>query len=141
MKTRLESLTETVEALRSELLELDAIDAPTDEQVARSTAALAEYDTAVADLESAARYEEKMVAVRAAIADPAAGPLPLCPALLSGSVVKGDDVTGPDCPLLLHKSILVIRYYCPLSRSILRQLLLALQSGCGPAAKDPPRLL
>ena len=71
MKTRLESLTETVEALRSELLELDAIDAPTDEQVARSTAALAEYDTAVADLESAARYEEKMVAVRAAIADPA----------------------------------------------------------------------
>jgi HK97 family phage major capsid protein len=67
---RSEALTVTVEALRSELLELDAIDAPTDDQVARSTAALAEYDAAFADLEAARAHETKMDAIRAAIDTP-----------------------------------------------------------------------
>ena len=67
---RTEALAVTVEALRSELLELDAVDAPTDEQVARSTAALEEYDTALADLEKARAHDAKMDAIRAAVSEP-----------------------------------------------------------------------
>jgi HK97 family phage major capsid protein len=71
MSIRATALAEKVEGLRAELLELDAIDAPTDEQVARSTAALAEYDAASADLDAARAYDAKMDVVRAAVANPA----------------------------------------------------------------------
>ena len=70
MNKRSEDLAAKVEALRAELLELDAVEAPTDEQVSRSTAALAEYDTAAADLEAARAYDAKMDVVRSAVADP-----------------------------------------------------------------------
>ena len=70
MSKRTETLADKVEALRSELLELDAVEAPSDEQVARSTAALAEYDTAADELAKARAYDEKIEAVRAAATDP-----------------------------------------------------------------------
>lgn len=66
-----EALAAQADALRSELLELDAVEEPTEEQVARSVAALAEYDTTVASLEAARAHEAKIEAVRAATHNPA----------------------------------------------------------------------
>ncbi len=66
---RTEALAAKVEALRSELLTLDAVDAPTDEQVTRSTEALAEYDTADAELTAARAHDAKMDLIRNAVGD------------------------------------------------------------------------
>jgi len=66
-----EALIAQVDALRTELLELDTVETPTDEQVARSTAALTEYDEAVVARDAAVARETKMDAIRSAVADPA----------------------------------------------------------------------
>ncbi len=70
MNARTEALAATAEALRSELLELDALDAPTDDQVSRSTAALTEYDEAVRLRDEAIAHDARMDAVRTAAATP-----------------------------------------------------------------------
>ena len=62
MSKRTESLRAQVEALRSEMADLADVETPSDEQVTRSAAALAEYDTAVAALAESERVD-------AAIAD------------------------------------------------------------------------
>lgn len=66
MKNRIDELTANAEALRAELLELDAVEEPTDEQVARSTEALAEFDTATAELDAERARVEAIERVRAA---------------------------------------------------------------------------
>jgi len=71
MSIRSDALAVTVEALRAELLELDAIADPTPDQVTRSTAALAEYDVADANLQLAYTHDGLMDTIRAAAADPA----------------------------------------------------------------------
>ena len=71
MSKRTDELTTSVEALRAELLELDAVEAPSEEQIARSTAALVEFDAASADLEASRKHDEKIDLIRAAEANPA----------------------------------------------------------------------
>ena len=61
---RIETLRQQVETLRAELADLASIEEPVDEQVTRSSEALAEYDKAKADLETAER-------IAAAAAEPA----------------------------------------------------------------------
>ena len=67
MQNDIQALGEKVEALRAEIAELDAIDAPSEEQVARFDAALSEFDTAKADHDAALARAEK---VRAALDAP-----------------------------------------------------------------------
>ena len=64
-------LQEQVEALRSEIADLDALENPTDEQTARFDAALAEFDTARAAYEKAVERAQKVEAVRSLALDPA----------------------------------------------------------------------
>lgn len=71
MSKRTEELAAKADALRAELLELDAVEAPTAEQVTRSTEALAEFDAVTADLEASRKQDEKIDAIRAAEANPA----------------------------------------------------------------------
>lgn len=71
MSKRTEELAAKVDALRAELLELDAVEEPTAEQVSRSLDALAEFDQVSADLEVARKQDEKIAAIRAAEATPA----------------------------------------------------------------------
>lgn len=59
-----------VEALRAEIVELDAIESPTEEQAARFDAALVEFDAAKADFDKANERAAKVEAVRAAAVDP-----------------------------------------------------------------------
>lgn len=57
-----------MEVLRAELVKLDELEEPTDEDVARSTAALAEFEALEAKRAEAAEYEKKIEAVRSHIA-------------------------------------------------------------------------
>lgn len=59
-----------VEALRAEIVELDALEAPTEEQAARFDAALIEFDAAKADFDKANERAAKVEAVRAAAVNP-----------------------------------------------------------------------
>lgn len=59
------------EILRSELNDLDAVEEPTEEQVQRSQAALAEWDALEAERQTALKREEKMELVRSAALNPA----------------------------------------------------------------------
>jgi HK97 family phage major capsid protein len=65
------ALASEVEALRAEIVELDAIEAPTEEQTTRFDAAITEFDARKAELDEAVAREEKVAAVRAAAANPA----------------------------------------------------------------------
>ena len=56
--------------LRSEIAELDALTEPTEEQAARFTAALAEWDTKKSDHDALVERAEKVAAVRAASLNP-----------------------------------------------------------------------
>lgn len=71
MQYDIQAMGEKVEALRAEIAELDAIEAPSGEQIARFDAAIAEFDTAKAEYDKAAERAEKVAAIRAAEATPA----------------------------------------------------------------------
>lgn len=66
MSHNIEALAEKVEALRAEIVELDAVEAPTEEQAARFDAAMSEFDSAKAEYDAAVARAEKVEAVRAA---------------------------------------------------------------------------
>lgn len=67
----LDKLREQIEALRSEIADLDSLESPTDEQTARFDAALAEFDNVKAEYDKAVERAEKVEAVRsAALAHP-----------------------------------------------------------------------
>jgi HK97 family phage major capsid protein len=66
VNTNMKALADKVEALRAEIVDLDAVEAPTEEQVARFDAAIAEHDTARAEYDAAVARAEKVEAVRAA---------------------------------------------------------------------------
>ena len=59
-----------LETLRSEIAELDKLTEPTEEQAARFTAALAEWDTKKSDHDALVERAEKVAAVRAASLNP-----------------------------------------------------------------------
>lgn len=67
---RIEELTAQRDALRAELLDLDAVEEPTEEQVTRSQEALDEFDQAQSALEAEQARVERMESVRAAYAEP-----------------------------------------------------------------------
>lgn len=69
MSQNIQALGEKVEALRAEIVELDAIEAPTEEQAARFDAALSEFDSAKAEYDAAVERAAKVEAVRAATVD------------------------------------------------------------------------
>ena len=72
MDPKIEALRLKVEALRSEIAELDALETPSDEQTVRFDAALAEFDTEKASYDAAVTRSLKVEAVRsAALAEPA----------------------------------------------------------------------
>lgn len=71
MKNRIEELTAKRDALRAELLELDAVEEPTEEQVTRSQEALDEYDQTQEALTAETARVERMEAVRSAVNTPA----------------------------------------------------------------------
>lgn len=71
MSHNIRALGEKVEALRAEIVELDAVEAPTEEQAARFDAAITEFDAAKADLDKAVERAAKVEAVRAAAEVPA----------------------------------------------------------------------
>ena len=64
MDPKIEALRLTLEGLRSEVADLDALESPTDEQAARFDAALAEFDTAKDAYEAAVTRANKVEAVR-----------------------------------------------------------------------------
>jgi HK97 family phage major capsid protein len=66
MSHNTEALGAKVEALRAEIVELDAIEAPTEEQAARFDAAMSEFDAAKAEFDAAVERAAKVEAVRAA---------------------------------------------------------------------------
>ena len=55
-----------VEALRAEIVELDAVEAPSEEQASRFDAALSEFDSAKAEFDAAVERAAKVEAVRSA---------------------------------------------------------------------------
>ncbi|MFE1926528.1 phage major capsid protein [Streptomyces asoensis] len=59
-------LKESLEAIRTELLELEEVEEPTDEQAARATELLGEFDTAQEAYTEQLAHEERVEAVRAA---------------------------------------------------------------------------
>jgi HK97 family phage major capsid protein len=65
------ALASEVEALRAEIVELDAVEAPTEEQTARFAAAIEEFDARKAELDEAVAREEKIEAIRTAALNPA----------------------------------------------------------------------
>ncbi len=69
MSHNIQALGEKVEALRAEIVELDAIEAPTEEQAARFDAAITEFDTAKADYDKAVERAAKVDAVREAVVE------------------------------------------------------------------------
>lgn len=60
-----------LDALAAELVALDGAESPTEDQIARSTAALGEYDTLTAEHADAVAYEARMDVIRSAAANPA----------------------------------------------------------------------
>ena len=66
MSHNIEALGAKVEALRAEIVELDAIEAPTEEQAVRFDAALSEFDAAKSEYDAAVERAAKVEAVRAA---------------------------------------------------------------------------
>lgn len=66
----IDKLNEQVEALRAEIVELDSITEPTDEQAARFDAAIAEFDKVKAARDAAVARAEKVEAVRALAVEP-----------------------------------------------------------------------
>ena len=66
MSTRLESLVGELDALRSEIADLDKIEQPTEDQAARFAAALAEWDTKKAEHDELSARAEKVASVRSA---------------------------------------------------------------------------
>jgi HK97 family phage major capsid protein len=60
-----------LDALSDELVELDAVDEPTEEQVSRSTAGLEQFKTLTAELAGAKEHEQEMEVVRSAAASAA----------------------------------------------------------------------
>ena len=64
MDPKIEALRLTLEGLRSEVADLDALESPTDEQAARFDAALAEFDTTKDAYEAAVTRANKVEAVR-----------------------------------------------------------------------------
>lgn len=64
MDLKIEALRLTLEGLRSEVADLDALESPTDEQAARFDTALAEFDTAKDAYEAAVTRANKVEAVR-----------------------------------------------------------------------------
>lgn len=70
MSTRLETVAAEIEALRAEIVELDAVEEPTEEQAARYDAALSEWDTKKAEYDRLAERAEKVEAVRSAAIKP-----------------------------------------------------------------------
>jgi len=67
MSHNIQALGEKVEALRAEIVELDAIEAPTEEQAARFDAAITEFDAAKADYDKATERAAKVESVREAV--------------------------------------------------------------------------
>ena len=67
----LQEASRELEALRSEIAELDALESPTEEQTARFAVALDEWDTKKAAFDAANARAEKVAAVREAALDPA----------------------------------------------------------------------
>ena len=67
----IQKASEELESLRSEIAELDALEAPTEEQTARFAVALDEWDTKKAAYDAAVARAEKVAAVRDAALDPA----------------------------------------------------------------------
>ncbi len=70
MNENIQALAEKVEALRAEITDLDGVENPSEEQVVRFDAALAEFDEAKAAYDKAVTRAEKVEAVRAAALDP-----------------------------------------------------------------------
>ncbi len=68
--SRVDALAGELEALRSEIAELDALDTPTDEQSERFATALGEWDVKKAQHDQAIERAEKVEAVRAAAIKP-----------------------------------------------------------------------
>lgn len=66
MSHNIEALGAKVEALRAEIVELDAVEAPSEEQAARFDAALSEFDSAKAEFDAAVERAAKVEAVRSA---------------------------------------------------------------------------
>lgn len=67
----IQKASEELESLRSEIAELDALEAPTEEQTARFAVALDEWDEKKAAYDAAVARAEKVAAVRDAALDPA----------------------------------------------------------------------
>ncbi|MFC7892688.1 phage major capsid protein [Streptomyces sp. NPDC057381] len=65
-KKKSEKLREQVEAIRSELLELDEVEEPTEEQASRAQELLGEFDTAQEAYTEQVAHEQRVEAVRAA---------------------------------------------------------------------------
>lgn len=66
MSTQIEALADELDALRTELVELEAIETPTDEQAARSAEILDEWDAKKAEHDAAVTRAARLDAVRAA---------------------------------------------------------------------------
>lgn len=69
MDPRIDALRSELEAMRSELVELEAITEPTDDQVTRSNELLADWDAKKADLDARVARAEKVALVRTAALD------------------------------------------------------------------------
>ena len=67
----IETLADELEAIRSELVELEGVDAPTEEQVARSETLLTEWDAKKEAHDKAVARSAKLEAVRSAALNPA----------------------------------------------------------------------
>lgn len=70
MDPKIDALRSELEAMRSELVELEAIESPSDEQVSRSGELLADWDIKKADLDARVERAKKVALVRAAALDP-----------------------------------------------------------------------
>lgn len=66
MSTKLETLASELETLRSEILDLEQVETPTDEQLARMESIIPEWDTKKADHDRLAERAQKIEAVRSA---------------------------------------------------------------------------
>jgi len=67
MSSRIEALGQKVEALRAEITDLDAVEAPTEEQTERFAAAITEFDAAKVEYDAAVEREEKIDAIRSVV--------------------------------------------------------------------------
>ena len=66
MSTKLETLASELETLRSEILDLEQVETPTDEQLACMESIIPEWDTKKADHDRLAERAQKIEAVRSA---------------------------------------------------------------------------